>query len=146
MFKSLKIFFLSCVLLLTACGGGSSSGGGSGSGEVYKGTYSLLLFIKDNPAGSIRGSGTFSAVVNGDSITITFDDGTVFKGEYENFDVVSLKESVVGAVEECSSGTINLLVGRPDGSTISAIVSSTNVVCQGSSVSVSGSLKGAISQ
>lgn len=72
MSRFIQALLLSSLLFLSACGGGSSSGGGSG--ESYTGTYSISLSTGSSLA---RGSGTFTAVVRGNEVTVTFDDGTV---------------------------------------------------------------------
>lgn len=143
MFRFVQAVLLSSVLLLSACGGGSSGGGGSAM--TYTGTFTLLL----GSGGSLvdTESGTFTAVVSGNSMTVTFSDGTEFSGEFNPNGAITMSRSIVGAVDGCTSGTLQVsFFGRPDGSPISGVIGSENVVCNGASFTVTGTLKGTISQ
>lgn len=143
MSKFVQAFLLSSLLFLSACGGGSSSGGGSGG--TYTGTYSVTL---NTGSSFIKGSGTFTAVVSGNKVTVTFDDGTIFAGEFNSAGVARSEDrSVVGVVEGCTSGTIHVtILGRPDDGTIGGLIGGDAIVCDGTSFSIVGTLKGAISQ
>lgn len=53
----------------------------------------------------------------------------------------------MGVVDGCTSGTIHItILGRPDDGTISGLISGVAIVCDGTSFSMVGTLKGAISQ
>lgn len=143
MSKFVQAFWLSGLLFVSACGGGSSSGGGSG--ETYTGTYSVTLSTGSSLA---RGSGTFTAVVSGNKVTVTFDDGTIFTGQFNPAGIArSDDRSIVGVVEGCTSGTIHVsILGRPDDGTIDGVIGGDAIVCDGTNFSIVGSLDGAISQ
>lgn len=140
MFKPIRIFLLAAIFLLSACGGGSSSGGG---GEVtYKGTYKVNGVATGGSPATASTSGTFSATVKGDVITITLDDGSVVSAQITGADLFSISVSIVGLIEGCTSGTISISGQRPDGTTFSAIITGNKVVCDGIGIAVTGSLSG----
>jgi hypothetical protein len=137
MHRLIQAILLSGMLLLTACGGGSSGGGGSGT---YAGTYSVSL----RAGGTfVRGSGTYTATISGNSITVRFDDGTVFSGEVRRsgeFVTGSATGTVVGFVDGCTSGTVRFSIFpfKPGDGTFGGIIGGENIVCNGTRFEIFG--------
>jgi hypothetical protein len=139
MFRFVQVFVFSSLLLLSACGGGSSSGGGSGL--VYTGEFSITLSAGSNFA---REKGGLTATVKGNFVTITFDDGTVFSGEVKksgDIRIGSLRQSVVGAIDGCTAGTIRISVFlKPEERSIFGLIGGDDIVCEGTSFNLVGNL------